>query len=558
MKTFNAYDVYYLGCSILVFALAVAMSWMLFLEGKPISLSGIIHLDFLLRFAIIGLAISLLHEGFLCRRIFSSDSALCSRHFENQLESEQNGISAFLGLSVFLQVWISFIFALLLPWLWSCCLSLFKAMFSLAISFFDFRLPTLLAILENSSSPFWWFEQWFLIFGGLLHLVSLAGSSTIEEEHQTWYFLATTLYFISFLSRMGFLCWRHHLDTISASLEFPTDAARSVQRKQAGQRSRNIFFYFLLLVFSNRIMRGWNQTGNKYLGFADYAKWLSEENHTWLFYILVTLSIMAPVLVSLVVARNNIRNHLEDRKEFGLLGVFQVCTFLSGFLLLLYKFEFHLIRNVLLARALFLLFSTMAVISLMYTIRSIRNVYLYSSVNNSLEATASRLAKTTDICIKGVGLFFLCWWMFLLLLHRIHNAILFPFMLLQMFSFIQIHCGVTDLRGLWKYNIPNESDRKFGEDDSPNTKSSLCLAYVGLLWMGQTFYFAFGNSNSVATIDINGAYTGLDIYHEQIVGGFTFLITFSGPFLCFFGSFLVLLLYERDALNSRETHTSLL
>lgn len=42
-----------------------------------------------------------------------------------------------------------------------------------------------------------------------------------------------------------------------------------------------------------------------------------------------------------------------------------------------------------------------------------------------------------------------------------------------------------------------------------------------------------GNSNSLATIDLNAGYIGLDTYHPIIVGIFLTLNTFSGPIMCF-------------------------
>lgn len=42
-----------------------------------------------------------------------------------------------------------------------------------------------------------------------------------------------------------------------------------------------------------------------------------------------------------------------------------------------------------------------------------------------------------------------------------------------------------------------------------------------------------GNSNSLATIDLNAGYIGLDSYHPVLVGAFLTLNTFSGPILTF-------------------------
>lgn len=54
--------------------------------------------------------------------------------------------------------------------------------------------------------------------------------------------------------------------------------------------------------------------------------------------------------------------------------------------------------------------------------------------------------------------------------------------------------------------------------------------------LAQAAYFAFGNSNSLATIDISGAYTGLTAYNEAAVALLTLLVGYSGPLLCLLAS----------------------
>ena len=54
---------------------------------------------------------------------------------------------------------------------------------------------------------------------------------------------------------------------------------------------------------------------------------------------------------------------------------------------------------------------------------------------------------------------------------------------------------------------------------------------VMLDWMGRSGYFNLGNSNSLASIDISKAYTGLTDYYPPVVGTFTLLITFTAPLL---------------------------
>ena len=78
---------------------------------------------------------------------------------------------------------------------------------------------------------------------------------------------------------------------------------------------------------------------------------------------------------------------------------------------------------------------------------------------------------------------------------------------------------------------------------------------VMLEWMGRCGYFALGNSNSIATIDVSKAFTGLSEYNQtvssqgpspppheslQICGIFTAMITFTGPLLMWFATLAIL------------------
>lgn len=70
--------------------------------------------------------------------------------------------------------------------------------------------------------------------------------------------------------------------------------------------------------------------------------------------------------------------------------------------------------------------------------------------------------------------------------------------------------------------------------------TTLLSDHIGLLvqcvlhaWIGKQFFFYQGNSNSLASIDLNAGYIGLNNFNFLIVGLFLTLNTFSGPILSF-------------------------
>lgn len=87
-----------------------------------------------------------------------------------------------------------------------------------------------------------------LMFGAVscLHAISFSSSSFIEEEHQTWYFLGSTLLFIGFLSSLR-----------SSS-------------KEALKGKIEWILVLILNVFSRRL----NQTGDKWINIPDIGDWL--------------------------------------------------------------------------------------------------------------------------------------------------------------------------------------------------------------------------------------------------------------------------------------------
>ncbi|CAF1312754.1 unnamed protein product [Adineta ricciae] len=76
-----------------------------------------------------------------------------------------------------------------------------------------------------------------LIYYPIFHCLSLFSSSFIEEEHQTWYYLLSTYLFL-----------------------------RTFEEKS--------FQYFIFFLFS-RLIRSWNQTGNKWLNLSDIGDFLN-------------------------------------------------------------------------------------------------------------------------------------------------------------------------------------------------------------------------------------------------------------------------------------------
>lgn len=99
------------------------------------------------------------------------------------------------------------------------------------------------------------------------------------------------------------------------------------------------------------------------------------------------------------------------------------------------------------------------------------------------------------------------------LTHKPHNIFLLPLLL---FSCGKLKQTVSLLSH--KYSTP---------------ENLLLMQCVIHFWLGKQFFFYQGNSNSLASIDLNAGYIGINHFNFVIVGALLTLNTFSGPILSF-------------------------
>lgn len=146
-----------------------------------------------------------------------------------------------------------------------------------------------------------WLEVLLVVLTAL-HTLSLLSSSLVEEEHQTWYFYTTTLHTLILLLSLsrGAQQWAESTDSHQArDGDLPEDSChnaggaeymelrprRPLSQKTADQRIpaekksvdssfwRTAFGLVVVLCIL-RVLRRWNQTGNKWLDVPDVGDWL--------------------------------------------------------------------------------------------------------------------------------------------------------------------------------------------------------------------------------------------------------------------------------------------
>lgn len=124
----------------------------------------------------------------------------------------------------------------------------------------------------------------FLLFGVILHAVSLASSSFIEEEHQTWYYLTATLLLLlyAFDFRRMIREEPHIPKPVRAgktkNAEPPT-LINFLTGKNAADRFVWYHSTWLHLLALHLLARRLNQTGDKWLSLPDIGDWLVMDEH---------------------------------------------------------------------------------------------------------------------------------------------------------------------------------------------------------------------------------------------------------------------------------------
>lgn len=110
----------------------------------------------------------------------------------------------------------------------------------------------------------------FLAIGILFHAVSMSSSSFIEEEHQTWHYLNSTVWILLYLMETRYL------------LNKKPPAGKAAIEVGASESMFHNQLEWILLFLGHLIARRLNQTGDKWLNVPDIGDWLQmEENRIW-------------------------------------------------------------------------------------------------------------------------------------------------------------------------------------------------------------------------------------------------------------------------------------
>ncbi|CAG8554898.1 4186_t:CDS:2, partial [Paraglomus occultum] len=357
------------------------------------------------------------------------------------------------------------------------------------------------AIFNNRDIGNWKTIQIFSWIGIVLLAIVMFASSYVEEEHQFWYFWTQTMWVI----------WLH--DSLKNNID------------------KKSFIFCIGQMLLVRLIRTWNQTGQKYAGLIDLKYYLNS-SYAPAMWFMVFIVIIGLFLITLKEIWNlaNVRSH---KILIMLQCLASLLVLLTTVLIVEYKLDMDGGRAVMPAfclpfsRFAGLYLKPFAVARLAYAaLLCLVGVAIVTDIIYNKALTSAQKGQTTLPTILLCSVTYL-----VILLARPHNVILFALFAMQMKLWI-----------LWQQKILSS--------ESPSPKFANHFTLIVLEHMS---FFALGNSNSLASIDISHAYTGVNRYDEVTVGLLTFIANWAGPiWWAFAGIVIHNQVFNVDKIASKE------
>ncbi|KAJ4987461.1 gpi ethanolamine phosphate transferase 2 [Stagonosporopsis vannaccii] len=322
----------------------------------------------------------------------------------------------------------------------------------------------------------------YYVFTLILYAVLMFASSYVEEEHNFWYWITSGWFFYLFL--------------------------HSIRNKQA---SANVFHPALLALIVHRVVRRWNQTGQKFAGADDIVtSGIFHGNSSILLWVLVgttyldvTNRISAHVARSAVTLSNpQYRKQvdpqpLDHHRLTGALVTLPLCG--TAFV---FKLAFTAKDAPELTYS--ITPGLMAWVGALDLVGLARMVFggitlvfvwiVFAEYQRSMRRAERNIKGRGDLATSFFDLFSL----FLLTQTKAQNV---PLYLLFRFQFFFLsHLSLTPIQ---------------------TTLTSLLLS--------QTSFFALGLNNSISSIDLSNAYNGVSGYNILAVGLLVFISNWAGP-----------------------------
>ncbi|KKK25071.1 hypothetical protein ARAM_003137 [Aspergillus rambellii] len=325
-----------------------------------------------------------------------------------------------------------------------------------------FALPASYRVLSGEKHAGLFFALSILSYGALMF-----ASSYVEEEQQFWYWIFTG--------------WAFYLHIRSSR--------RLTERHSKGRGTYGALatlfpkFSPVILAVSHRILRRWNQTGQKFAADPDISRTFFP-NHPGSLWVLVALS-YADISLHII-------GHTSSSMAWRLL-CFGVTTLAFTFKLVFAASESpELISKPVLHNVTVLLNQVPLLLYARLVLGGIMLLVVFSTIS------ARQNKRPTKQRVSPSAVFHEALALFLMTQSRVTNVPLFLILRVQLKALASMDLS------------PNEV-----------TVTSLFMQYIT--------FFAFGGSNAISSVDLSNAYNGVGNYNIVLVGILTFAGNWAGP-----------------------------
>ncbi|XP_062178247.1 GPI ethanolamine phosphate transferase 2 isoform X3 [Alnus glutinosa] len=346
----------------------------------------------------------------------------------------------------------------------------------------------------------WNLAETFILGIMLILVISMGSSSMVEEEQYIWHFVTSTL---------DLLLLRKTMQSL------PARRSQSSFRlyngtKKIGFQMCSIF----VLVISGRTLRGWHQGGVNWTYLPDISKWLEQagSNYIKFIHLISGLLMISFCLFALSLIGSRRKLVLVVGFSFlvpGLLVLQHIMLYQENTLVssscsatLWVQIIFAILGIATIGTFMALPWLMPICVSKRY---SGHDSYMSTSVPIEIQKKYPLLELKDTLFVTGWAYMF-CWCLLQLLLQQPINSVPILLLLVQIFAIMiySSYCGLHHKQ--W-------------------------VEIAALYYLGMAGHFALGNSNTLATIDVAGAFIGMSSYSTLLSGILMFIITYASPIL---------------------------
>uniref|UniRef100_A0A5B7BMG7 Putative Alkaline-phosphatase-like family protein n=1 Tax=Davidia involucrata TaxID=16924 RepID=A0A5B7BMG7_DAVIN len=346
----------------------------------------------------------------------------------------------------------------------------------------------------------WNLDETFILAIIFILVLSIGSSSMVEEEQYIWHFVTSTFYLVLL---------RKTIQSFTAGTAQSSPSVTKGQRKRICIQLCSI----IVILISGRILRGWHQGGVNWTHLPDISKWLQQAGSDHVKSIQLVSGLL---VISLGLCAVSL---LQSNRKFAMVVGF--IFLIPGLLVLQHIMKYQESALAASGYGATLMAQVIYAILGIFTIGIVIALPWLMPVKNSKTSSHHFCLSTNDLTyiqtkflLEGfrdstylIGwVYIFCWCLLQLLLQQQINSM--PILLIL----VQILASMS-------YSSNSDLQHK------------QWVEVAALYYLGMAGHFGLGNTNTLATIDVAGAFIGLSSHSTILSGILMFIITYASPML---------------------------